>query len=176
MIFSAEIWVSVASVIVAVCALSLTVCQNRQNHKHNKLSVRPLLTTLQSHDLDGNIGSVSHILKNSGVGPAIIKNFIVFYDGKKIIENNYAEYEAFINQIASKNSYSDVSKGYLIPGASMPANFEHLLLSFNYDKKKPDGSSDYNKMNIIIDYQSIYQDDVFTYDSKDDQKFHGREL
>ncbi len=179
-IAGAEIWVAVASVfvsiIVAVCALSLTVCQNRQNHKHNKLSVRPILTTSGSHNLNGNIGSISHILKNAGVGPAIIKNFIVFHGDEKVVENNNAEYETFINQIASKNRYSDVSKGYLIPGASMPVNSEHLLFSFNYDTKKPDGSFDYNKINIVVDYQSIYQDDVFTYDSRDDQKFHEREI
>lgn len=82
-----ETSISLASAAVALCALGVTVWQGRQNNRHNKMSVRPKLTASENYQDDDNERTVSFELINSGFGPAIIKDFILVYDGKEVAKN-----------------------------------------------------------------------------------------
>lgn len=155
--------------LVAVCALGTTIWQGYIMRKHNKLSVKPLLTTFAIE----NIGWAEYRLENCGVGPAIIKNFYLFYDEKEVSRNNRKTYEDF---------FKDKTKGFLfssnssyVPNSVIPAGGSIVLVSFKYDTEKHDVSFA-EKINIVIEYESIYQDKVFTYDSRNDRRFHGNEV
>lgn len=170
--FNAETWIAIASAITAVCALGVTVWQGRQNYKHNKLSVRPMLATMEAHDEKDNIGYASFTIENCGVGPAIIKKFILLNGDEEVSLNNRKTYDDFLRDI-TKDCFN-IYTGSLVPGYSMPMNSKHPLLSFNYDTQKQDISFAHS-LNLIVEYQSIYQDETFTYDSRKDRKFHGRD-
>jgi hypothetical protein len=171
--FNAETWIALASAAVALCALGVTVWQGRQNYKHNKLSVRPFLGTFEYSDtLNRKTGRLTFELINCGIGPAIIKNFVLLYDGKEVSRNNRKNYYEFLQNLLA--DFGELEISMYGPGAAMQIGEKLLLLSFDYDLKKQDiGFAD--KLNLVVEYQSIYEDEVFTYDSKRDRLFHGEE-
>ncbi len=68
---------SVGAVLVAVVALVAAIVEGRAARKHNRLSVRPLLRI----DCYENEGISLH---NTGAGPAILQEFLVFADGRQV--------------------------------------------------------------------------------------------
>ncbi len=165
--------IALASAFVAACALGVTIWQGRQNHKHNKLSVRPLLATMEHHHVTDNIGYVAFELINCGVGPAIIKNFVLLFGDQEVSRNNRKTYDDFLKNKCE--GYMDVYTGQYVPGGAMQAGEKHLLLSFKYDTEKQDVEFAH-QLNLLVDYQRIYEDETFTYDSRKDRLFHGREV
>ena len=75
--------VSISTIVIACIALGISIWQGWATRLHNKLSVKPLLdiTTFYS-ETEPFIGVV---VENHGVGPAIIKDFIVYIDGQPAI-------------------------------------------------------------------------------------------
>ena len=65
---------------IIISKLALTA-----NIKHQKLSVRPLLTTNEEFSFRNSEG-IGIILKSCGLGPAIIKDFKMQWDGKERVD------------------------------------------------------------------------------------------
>ena len=169
---SAETYIAFSSAVVAVCALVVTIWQGRQNFRHNMLSVKPFLGALEHYEHDGKHGQLTFELINGGVGPAIIKNFILLYDGKEVARNNREDHEAFLKQLLKDYKIFDIS--CCIPGAAIQIGERLNLLTFGYDIEKH--SIDFiNKLNLVVDYQCLYKRETFTFDSRIDRRFHGRE-
>lgn len=164
--------ISLASAVVAVCALGITVWQACLTRKHNKLSVRPMIGTMEYQDVKDNIGAIGFNLENSGVGPAIIRKFVLLYGDKEVSCNNRKTFDDFLR--SKTEGCVNVYTGSLVPGYAMPAGSKHPLLTITYDAQKQDVSFVHD-LNLVVDYHSIYQDEVFTYDSRNDRLFHGRE-
>ena len=79
-------WLSAnATNVIALTALAATFYQAYISRKHNKLSVKPYLTTWNTTTPEGY--SILAII-NNGVGPAHIKSFGIFVDGQKMIGEN----------------------------------------------------------------------------------------
>jgi hypothetical protein len=79
---------NIATVIIALCAVFLTIYQIYATRKHNRLGVRPLLKI--GWTTDENIDGVW--LKNLGLGPAIITNFSIKHKGKTTTTKDLADY------------------------------------------------------------------------------------
>ncbi len=172
--FNAETYIALASAIVSLCALGATIWQGRQNYKHNKLSVRPYLGTFEYQDIKTDkIGRLTFTLINCGIGPAIVKNFILLFDGKEVSRNNFKTYNDFFKQ--KLEGYGDVNVCTYAPSSAIQIGERLELLGFDYIMGKQDISFA-DKLNIVVEYQSIYQDEVFTYDSRKDRRFHGKEV
>lgn len=171
MSFNPETWIAIASVVTAVCALGVTVWQGRQNYKHNKMSVRPNLSAFESYDDNGKTRLVAFELINSGFGPAIIKDFILVYDGQEVSKNNRKTYEDFLRE--KTKSFTDLNIVSFVPDSSLLMNERCEIFSFRH--KHGQDASFIDKLNLRVNYQSIYEDETFTYDSRKDRKFHGRE-
>jgi hypothetical protein len=168
-----EISISLASAVVAACALGITVWQACLTRKHNQLSVQPYLTTSQFENAENHVFTLTISLENCGIGPAIIKNFIFFDGDQEIARNNYHLVESYLkNNILSAYVFYF---GFCVPGFAISAGTNHLLLQIT-STSGPVNMSLINRLNIIVEYQSIYQDDVFVYDSRNDRIFHGREV
>ncbi|MCA0132603.1 hypothetical protein [Winogradskyella alexanderae] len=71
---------NIATVIIAICAIFLTIYQIYATRKHNRLGIRPLLKI--GWTTDEKIDGIW--LKNVGLGPAIITAFSIKHDGKII--------------------------------------------------------------------------------------------
>jgi hypothetical protein len=168
-----ETSISLASAVVAACALGVTVWQGCQNYKHNKLSVRPKLTASESyHDADKG-RTITFELINSGFGPAIIKDFILVYDGKEVSNNNRKAYEDFLTKLTKDKGIDLVSIYSFIPNSSLLAGERYELFSFHHTHGQ--NISFIDKLNLRVSYQSIYEDETWPYDSKKDRLFLGRE-
>jgi hypothetical protein len=171
--FNAETYIALASAIVSLCALGAAIWQGKQNYKHNKLSVRPFFGTLQYNDVvKGNVGKVTFTLINCGIGPAIIKSFVLLFDGKEVSRNNIKTFDSFLR--GKFKDFSNIITVSYVPGAAIEIGERTEIFSFEYMLRGQDISIA-NKLNLIVDYQSIYQDEVFTYDSRLDRRFHGEE-
>ncbi|MFN8972730.1 MAG: hypothetical protein ACK5VZ_06615 [Alphaproteobacteria bacterium] len=169
---SAETYIAFSSAVVAVCALVVTIWQGRQNHKHNMLSVRPFLSTVEYNTEHGSIQQITFMLVNCGIGPAIIKNFVLLNGDEEVSRNNRKTYDDFVEQKCE--GLTDVFRGSYVPGAVMQVGEKIVLLTFKYDMQKQ--NIDFvHKLNLLVDYQCIYQSNTFTYDSRNDRRFHGRE-
>lgn len=171
-----EIYISTTSLVIALCALGVTVWQGKQNYRHNKMSVRPKLTASENYEDDEDGRNVTFELINSGFGPATIKEFVLYYDGKEISKNNREVYEEFLKKLAKDNGVDLLSLYSFIPESSLLAE-EHFEL-FSFRHKKGQDVSFANKLNIHVKYQSIYaeEDKTFEYDSKRDRVFQGRKV
>ena len=70
--------IAVASLVVAVCAMIATVWQAAIARKHNRLTVRPVLT-LYRREAEGII----HV-RNNGSGPAIVISYELYSKGNRL--------------------------------------------------------------------------------------------
>jgi len=164
--------ISLASAVVAACALGVTVWQGRQNYKHNKMSVRPKLTASEDYEDDDKGRTVTFKLINAGFGPAVIKDFVLVYDGKEVANNNRKAYEDFLTQLSKDVVFQSLYS--FIPDSSLLAGERYELFSFRH--KHGQDVSFIDKLNLRVNYQSIYEDEIFVYDSKKDRHFQGREI
>lgn len=76
MVKKVNIW---APIIIALIALFVAIDQGYQTRKHNKLSVQPVVGIVFEYTAQGGAG---WNYKNSGLGPAIIKDFEVKVDAE----------------------------------------------------------------------------------------------
>ena len=78
-----NIYISLGSVVIALCAFCLTVYQANATRRHNRLSVRPHLCEkayTDEHPLKGM--TYTYEVGNNGIGPARIKSFKIYWKGK----------------------------------------------------------------------------------------------
>jgi len=74
-----SIWIPIA---VAVIALVYSVRSDRRSHRHNRLSVKPILN-VRNHT-QNQPSEFTATLVNNGTGPAIITDALFFLDGKPV--------------------------------------------------------------------------------------------
>ena len=156
---------------VAVCALGVTVWQGRQNYKHNRMSVRPQLAVFEYSDTTETEKNVWLELVNSGIGPAIIKDFILLYDGKEVSKNNYKTYKKFLDEKAGNGEL--VYFAAFVPSSIIPIN--RPIKPFSFRHKHGQDNSFIEKLNFYISYQSIYEDEILICDTRKSQHYRGNE-
>lgn len=161
-----------AAIVISACALFVTLWQVSVTRRHNELSVKPMLAIKEHYSEEGNIGCFSFCLQNSGVGPAIIKDFILLDGDKEIARNNGKLYSEFLED-KIRNCHNR-GIGFLTPNGAVSVGEDVDLLKFCYDVQKVDVSFVQN-LNVVLHYQSIYQNKVFGYDSRKDREFRGSE-
>jgi len=77
-----ETWISVCASITAVAALVVSAVQSWENHKHNRLSLKPMLFISDEITKDNSVREVA--IDNFGIGPARITEFQLIVDGKPV--------------------------------------------------------------------------------------------
>ena len=70
-----QVIIGISSVVIAICAIVVSIWHGVQTRKHNKLSCKPHLTTWMNSDKGKACYSVDLI--NNGLGPALIEKFTV---------------------------------------------------------------------------------------------------
>lgn len=84
----------ISTTTVAALALFVSIWQANETRKHNRLSIKPIITFDRSFNSSITINkqtgkrdtthTFSLTMKNTGIGPAIIKSFDVYHKNKKI--------------------------------------------------------------------------------------------
>jgi hypothetical protein len=149
--------VEVCSLVIAVCALFLTVHQARTTSYHNKLSLIPMLQFSITHS-DGEYIEIA--LENIGTGPAIIDTFELAAKEVKSLRETLNEF-AKLNDIDISNVKALITKiedrTFLRAGQSIS------LLKV----QEPEVVSDEYKalayytsiLPLTVCYRSLYQDE-----------------
>lgn len=148
---------AIASTVIALCALALSIWQGYLSRKHNRISVRPHLT-MWNHKYH-NDGLYAADIVNNGIGPAIIKCFSIKLDGKKI-EGKETEPMVKLLQTLLKGFEYDSRQSFLSPGYAMAANETRQLVKIRFKgEKKPSPifiEESFKKADIYIEYESMY--------------------
>lgn len=154
--------IAVAAVIIALLTALFTAYQAFLSRKHNRLSVKPHLTTWIDDSSDNKFYVIRCDLMNNGIGPAIIKKFEVFFEGEKIGDNQDRQaLEAAIKEKIEaqsgiiRHSVSVLGKDFPFPSGSRITLLElHIANHIGFDKKPYQDFID--KFDADFVYHSMY--------------------
>lgn len=148
----------ISTISIAFCALIATIWNSLSLRKHQELSVQPDLTLVEFNRYEPP--QIKFTLKNSGLGPGIIKRIRVFLDGKeKILSENYG-WNNLVNemQLPFQNlSGTGVTLGGTV---SMRVGDEICIFSVNHQNSTTIDSlllhEQMKRVGIRVEYESIY--------------------
>lgn len=170
--YGAENIIAAMAMLVALFTGIFTAYQAFLTRKHNRLSVKPDVTTWINEDNADGYYIVRCDVKNNGIGPAIIRDYSVFYEGQKIgsNENRKALEAAIEEKIDAQGGIIRKSVAVFGKDYPFPAGAEHTLLEIQipthtqFDKKPYQDFID--KFDADFTYECIYGK-TFTHSTKD---------
>ncbi len=149
----------IATTVIAVCALALSIWQGVNIRTHNKLSFRPHLSIWQegaSIEYDFSIS-----IENNGTGPAMFTDYIVNLDGKKQQGDSHEHLTNIFRNIFPGFEY-DLNTSFYDNSYLMPSGTKQLLMAvkFNPERMPPMAFIDQmmDRIDITIKYNSLYND------------------
>ncbi|MCU7844701.1 MAG: hypothetical protein KZQ93_12755 [Candidatus Thiodiazotropha sp. (ex Monitilora ramsayi)] len=165
-----DVLTGISSVVIALCAFLFTLWSGWRVHTHNKLSVKPHLTTWITTDANKHYYSID--LLNNGLGPALIDRFEVIVDGQLLFGNATEPVENAIKTLFPENHYEYRSSvGLVGSGYSMPVNEKRLIASVHFSNVNPPLNehviNQIKRCSIKITYKSFYGK-KYTYSSNDE--------
>lgn len=163
-----------AALLISICALFLTISQSRATRRHNRLTVRPHLTSFTEQTADAtrrDLVAVKASLTNNGLGPAFIESFQILVDGIPVDVEHPSDVNALVEKdfpldvIADENWYSVLRKGYVL------AKDEKVVLAALTVVRTLDVTEEVlraalDRYHILVRYKSAYGES-FVYDSRD---------
>ncbi len=164
--------IAMMSVIIAGTALWVSIRGDKRNEKKARLSVQPLLKIIAEKQWKPSLGDPNRIeqldlkIINQGLGPAIIKNFILQFDGKELTRNDQDSHFRKAQEKLRGQGGEDAKLSFLAPDSVIQEGDNKLLLWIEYDSVKynTDGIA---KLDILVEYYSIYKDETFNCSTKD---------
>lgn len=131
----AQTLANVLTIIVALAAIGLSVWEGLENRWHNRLSVLPHLDPVdRTQRKTDSTYMVRLAIENTGLGPAVLENFIYFRGSKKIHDAKQSdELYALFSEIGSaldQLPFDCCGHGtyQLDAGEMVKADEEHLLI------------------------------------------------
>jgi len=112
-----EVVTGMSSVVIALCALVFSLCQGKQAREHNKLSVRPHLSTWEHKEAEGGFYRLELI--NNGIGPAVIDTFSIKVDGKLQSGDGSEPIDKAMEIVLQDRQYLPLERSYLGKGYVM---------------------------------------------------------
>lgn len=151
------------SLLIAVCALFLTIFEIRQQRRHNALSIRPHLASQMLQQFTGSEATLKVQISNNGLGPAFIKTFQAMLDGKVCSLGDAVS--SAIGKIDGQRVITTLNPKYVMPSGAVS---DVLILKF------PCAASDelaeivdkVNRVDICIEYECGYGIGAY-YDSRE---------
>lgn len=174
MSFLADLAQEYAALLVSVCALFLTISQAATIRKHNRLTVRPHITTYTDNTADPERAGVRFIkvrITNSGLGPAIIKTFEPLLDGEPLKADDPDDLFPVVAKTIPARMMDDLSYiTVLRPGHVMAKDevvtMAHLAVVPTIHDDPTALKQALERFHIRARYESAYGES-FVYDSRD---------
>jgi len=157
-----ELKASDIAVLAASTAAIFTTYQALLLRKHNRLSIKPHLTTWTYDDDSNQNYKIYFVLANNGLGPAIIKDFIVFFDGHKIGDNyDQSSLKSQVDEKAKqkegilRNTISTLGRNSAFPIGKQEVLFSITTpMHMGFDKSEFQEFID--RFDVDITYTSVY--------------------
>jgi len=151
--------VSFAAIFVSLITLFIFIKQTNIIETQNHLSVMPYLMVESSNNSEEYTFALD--LENYGVGPAIIEERVIFYDGKEF----NMEFEPFLRQnIPEMDSVVTINHTTIQIGLAVPAGGRRNILTIGGGKTSYETfvrimtEMQTKNLNYKIKYKSIYND------------------
>lgn len=157
--------IATSSVIVAVLAFFATVWQAWLAHRHNRLSVRPLLVWHIGRKSAANGASITYSVRNLGLGPAVIKDRHFTKDGARFAVPTVStdEVNAFVEYVLRRKvQYQLQTFGLPGRGAAIPSQGEVVIADIHFPGAKSEELATFEELTGKIDfhvkYESMYRE------------------
>ena len=153
-----DLWtivIPLISVLIAALALALTWHQVKKQQEHMKLMCEPYL--IAEVTLDPVRKIYSYLIKNKGIGPAIITEVEFIINNKKIQSSNIIH--DFVQDAFQGVKFDSFDYSALHPGNYLSVNESQPLFSINTHEDHPPMSLEgilQKKARIVIKYKSVY--------------------
>jgi hypothetical protein len=148
---SASVYIACCSMIIALCALFVSISQMLIQRRHNQLSVRPFL----DYNRAVNNGACWKVeLFNAGAGPAFITDFKVLLGNELISSPSSQLFSSAIIATGIPPPHTVCAYQPALP-KSIKAGESKVLLEFNLAVVNLAGKPS-NKFGWQIGYESIY--------------------
>lgn len=161
-----------AAEIIALCALLFTGYSTYATRRHDRLSVKPHLTTFVHRSQKPGEGFLAISLLNNGLGPALIDSYEILIDGSPLKIKNSNEAEKPLREVLGSLNFNH-SVTVLGKQYSMPANERKDILILQFEAKtNTDFESVEEKLNrfdLVVKYRSMYGKS-FEYDSRENDR------
>lgn len=149
---------SVVAVIMATCAVVVSVYEARIQREYQSISVWPNLSVYYQRTYEDQGGGFAFLVGNTGLGPAVVHSFSVSVDGEPM--SNWADVldrmsDGGLDLVGAvyrhRGGTSDLAPGKtVLPGESVQA------VSINDALLLDDGHLDIDRMEAEICYCSVY--------------------
>lgn len=104
-------WIAISSVVVALCALGISIWQGILARHHSHLSAKPIIES--NFNPSGEIGLEIY---NAGLGPALLTKFTAIYQQEEFDMFRGTEHKRLLDSVvANKNFLSVMSINYRVP-------------------------------------------------------------
>lgn len=118
----------VLTLVIALAAIGLALWEGIENRRHNRLTVQPRLGAAINTGRDTAGEFVKMEIESTGLGPAVIKTFRIYFDGvmqDSVVASGIAPWQKAIDTFSTSGSY--VSAHALGSGYYLPSGRQHLL-------------------------------------------------
>ena len=166
-----------ASEITSVCALVVSVASLWATRRHQRLSVTPHLADY-TNKLTTNEGlTLTYEISNNGIGPARIRSFVLFRDGKAFPKKKEGDYvETFVHeQLGKKLNYQITHSFNFGEDDSLKAGDTRRMVQIFFSGAKQEDRekilSLFDGIGIRIEYESFYGQRL-VFDRKSETKFN----
>ncbi len=168
-------FLEVIPLIVAICALHLTIQSNKATREHNKLSVKPRLTTATQANktfyVDGSIMSIEFrmLLTNVGLGPAVVKSAQVMLDGDEVPVELFEDVRPLLEKVlpgirlGPSGSFFKLNKEHAVEVGK-----EVELVAFKVLNPSAEFDKEIKRISLRICMESLYGETLH-YDTRDHQ-------
>ena len=151
-----------AAAVIALCALGVSLYQVIATRKHNRLSVKPHLTSFVTRDLQPGKGRVAFTLINKGLGPAVIRAFVSTLDGHPIAIGVPREQELILKRLLGDRPF-DFSMSTLESGYALSKDERKDVLTLQFpaaNQTEFDGvMAQLDRLSLRVEYASMYDEE-----------------
>jgi hypothetical protein len=149
-----------APIFIALVALFLSIWQAHQYRRHNQLSVRPFVQLIREMAAGEPVNGL--LVTNAGFGPAIIKDFRIYVDGKVMPDDD--DNCGWTHAIRLLNlKRRPVENFCLAKGGSIRAGETYPLLSIKKEYLTRDDfrflKKAIRRVHLCIQYASLYDEE-----------------
>lgn len=164
----------ISSVVIAMCAVLISIWHGIETRRHNRLSVMPHLTTWTYSSDEKQTYTVELI--NNGIGPALIESFEIYVDGKLISGVGTGPIKKAL-KILFPNCNYEARHSFVAKGYSMAPNerCEIAAIKFTEPPFPSQESIDesFDRGDIRVRYKSFYDDELYLSTESDQTKLLG---
>ena len=151
------------TLLIALAAIGLAAWEGLENRRHNRLSVKPRIGAEIDSGRDGSGEYIRMSIESTGLGPAVIHTFRVYFDG--VLQDTHDGPDTSVWQSALEafgTSGTQINARGIGRGYYLPAGSRHLLFEARRprsDATAPPLASNLGRLALQICYCSVYQTD-----------------